>query len=368
MIPEHLKIQPGQEALSPEQEAEARRFVRERIAAQLSAEPVDESETEALLQQAYEVAGLAFPRQIIWLDGPLAFCSLLHLPSGVPIRASQTWSNAWTYEEVCTWGKPRDRVYTRVGNPSLWVGVDECLRAWMWEPLWKNVAGKISTSVRDLIEQQLSGWNAFLVDPAWASVRAYPEAADLAVYHFFAVYDAHHEAQAEAQFNELVSGYWLGKELALLVRRPHRLALDGNGHLHSASGKCVEYPDGWGFYAWHGLQVPERVILAPERLSRDDFLHEPNVEVRRVIQARMGERFVSELGGTVIDTNPRGTLYEAVLPEDDPERVARYIQVQDASTVRRSLLRVPPTLQTAAKALAWTFQVAGEDYRPAQET
>ena len=31
-------------------------------------------------------------------------------------------------------------------------------------------------------------------------------------------------------------------------------------------------------------------------------------------------------------------------------------------------LGVPPTIQTAAEAVAWTFQVKVEDYRPAQET
>jgi hypothetical protein len=41
--------------------------------------------------------------------------------------------------------------------------------------------------------------------------------------------------------------------------------------LHSATGKCIEYHDGWGFYAWHGVHVPERVILAPEALTRDDL-------------------------------------------------------------------------------------------------
>jgi hypothetical protein len=129
----------------------------------------------------------------------------------------------------------------------------------------------------------------------------------------------------------------------------------------------MEYQDGWGFYAWHGVRVPERVILAPETLTRHDFLNEANVEVRRVIQERMGERFVSELGGQIIDTGPRGTLYEAVLPRD-PEGVARYVQVQDASTERRYFLRVPPTMQTAAEAVAWTVQVGMEGYRPAQET
>jgi hypothetical protein len=190
----------------------------------------------------------------------------------------------------------------------------------------------------------------------------------LAVCRFFDTYLAPNAARALARFNEVASGYWLGKDLALLVRRPTMLSRDGEGRLHNERGKCLEYRDGWGFYAWHGVRVPERVILAPERLARVDFLNEQNGEVRRVIQERMGERFISELGGQVLDSDSRGTLYEVCLPEDDPERVARYVQVQDASTVRRSFLRVPPTIQTAAEAVAWTFRVGVDDYRPAQET
>jgi hypothetical protein len=189
----------------------------------------------------------------------------------------------------------------------------------------------------------------------------------LAFYRFFDEYLAPNALHTLAHFHERVSEYWPGTEEAILVRRPRVLIRDAEGRLHSGSGKCLEYPDGWGFYAWHGVRVPEHVILAPETLTREDFLKEWNGEVRRVMQERMGSRFVSELGGQAIDASPRGTLYEVALP-NDPERVARYVQVQDATTPRRYFLRVPPTIQTAGAAVAWTFQVAGEDYRPAQET
>jgi hypothetical protein len=63
----------------------------------------------------------------------------------------------------------------------------------------------------------------------------------------------------------------------------------------------------------------------------------------------MGSRFVSEPGGQVIDTGARGTLYEVRLPEDDPERVARYVQVRDSSTSRQYVLRVPPTCRQQTK-------------------
>ena len=68
MIADHLRIQPGQEALTPEQEAEARRFAQERIEAQLSTEPVDEPEAEQFLRQAYVVAGFPPPGHIRWRD------------------------------------------------------------------------------------------------------------------------------------------------------------------------------------------------------------------------------------------------------------------------------------------------------------
>src|SRR5262249_47263755 len=140
------------------------------------------------------------------------------------------------------------------------------------------------------------------------------------------------------------------------------------GRLHNATGTCMEYRDGWGVYAWHGMAVPEKVILAPERLSREDFLSERDVEVRRVIQERMGSRFVPELGGVVLDSSPRVTLYEVPLPAGDGEGVARYVRVQDASTPRQYFLRVPPTVKTAAEAVAWSFQLAVEAYDPAHET
>jgi hypothetical protein len=205
-----------------------------------------------------------------------------------------------------------------------------------------------------------------------ASARAYYEADLLACCQFYATYLAPNDLQALLRFNEWVSGYWLGKDVAVIVRRPKVLARDAQGRLHSASGKCIEYRDGWGFYAWHGVRVPEKVILAPEQLTRADWDEAENVDVRRVIQERMGERFVSELGGGVVDEGPRGRLYEVALP-NDPEAMARYVQVQDSSTERRYFLRVPPTTQTVAEAIAWSFglpvqEYAVQEYGPAHET
>ena len=60
----------GQEALTPAQEAEMRRFTDAYIQTQLSTEPVDERAAQALVERAYVLAGLDAPAQIEWLDGP----------------------------------------------------------------------------------------------------------------------------------------------------------------------------------------------------------------------------------------------------------------------------------------------------------
>jgi hypothetical protein len=393
MIPDHLRIQPGQQTLTPAQEAEARRFAEERIAAQLSTEPVDESEAERLLRQAYEVAGLRSPQHIFWLDGPLQLV-VVRAPqyerasmealvgAGVydrvraKVRASVPGNVYKSLQRMSMFPSVHTRVHNSVSasvHKSVGKNVLDSVYTSVFVSVYTSIHTSIHTSVDTSVYNRVIGSVRYSLpisihysvrDSVWASYTAH----EFAFFHFFDVYLAPHALHALAHFIELVSGYWLGQEVALLVRRPTVLARDSAGRLHSPSGKCLAYPDGWGFYAWHGLRVPERVIRKPERLTREDFFKEPNVEVRRVIQERMGSRFVSELGGQVIDTGARGTLYEVRLPEGDPEGVARYVQVQDASTPRQYVLRVPPTIQTAAEAVAWSFQVGLEDYHPAQET
>jgi hypothetical protein len=242
-----------------------------------------------------------------------------------------------------------------------------------WGDLWSSVRARVWWTVEGRVrERDESGLWEIVKDTVResveASLRAYGEAPRLALFRFFDTYLTPNDLQALASFNELVSGYWLSKQVALLVRRPRRLAWDAERRLHHQTCKCLEYQDGWGISAWHGVLVPDKIILAPETLTRADFLKAPNVEVRRIIQERMGGRFVLDLGGVVIDSSSRGTLYEVGLPDDDPEEVARYVQVLDASTPRQYFLRVPPTIQTAAEAVAWSFGLSVEGYGPAQET
>jgi hypothetical protein len=294
-----LRLQPGQQVLTPAQEAEAWRFAEESLRRQLSTEPVDEQEAETLLRQVYKVAGLAPPRRVYWLDGPLQLAAVMMQPS----REERAWGSVGASVGASVEASARNSVWNSVGanvRVSVWESVGANVRANVWESVgvsvWESVEANVPDSVPDRVRR--------------ASVEAYHQAFWLAFYRFFDAYLAPNDLHALARFNQMVSGYWLGQDAAVMVRRPGVLCRDAAGRLHSATGKCMEYHDGWGFWAWHGVRVPEKVILAPEQLTWEDLLGERDVEVRRIMQERMRSRFVPELGGVAIDAGPRGTLFE----------------------------------------------------------
>lgn len=79
--------------------------------------------------------------------------------------------------------------------------------------------------------------------------QAYYDATFVVVYRFFDEYLTANTFSAWAHFIELVSGYHLSKAGALVIRWPQILSRGAEGRLHSATGKGLEYRDGWGFYA-----------------------------------------------------------------------------------------------------------------------
>jgi len=411
-----LRLVAGQEALNPAQEAELQRFTNAYIQTQRSTEPVDEHVAQALVERAYALAGLDAPGQIEWLDGPRQLVERLFSSTeqGAPqvsvwpdlqerLAKSMFTSVGAEFDavgqqvEAVVLDRIEAHVRAGVGVPILsrlrdaahkgapdaarsdvWrriqeyceylIWYDEDWDEW-WHSDWERALGGFNDSglgnVRSNRFLHVEGYD--VRDFLWSSVRAYQDASWLVSCLYLARYYAPNDVTPLAQLNQLVSGYWLGRDLALIVRRPQQQLLDAAGRLHSATGPSVRYGDGWTVHAWHGIGVPERVISAPEQLTAQDWSGTRNVEVRRVIQERMGARFLEVFGGTLIDSGPRGTLYAVELP-GDPERIAHYAQVHDASTERIYYLRVPPTIQTAEEAVAWTFGLTKDEYQPALET
>jgi hypothetical protein len=123
---------------------------------------------------------------------------------------------------------------------------------------------------------------------------------------------------------------------------------------------------------WNGVRIPGRIIFHPETISAAMIFQEKNLEVRRIMLEQMGiDRFIAEANPIIRDQDkdPGGDrrLLYVNMPDDEEDLVV--LQVQDPSTGRNYLIRVPPKMQTCHQAAAW---IAGFDdpdqYHPIAET
>lgn len=160
--------------------------------------------------------------------------------------------------------------------------------------------------------------------------------------------------------------WWGYANYAIISERPSVVQMNAQERLHCADGPALAFRDGYSVYNWMGVRVPRQVIMAPETLVSAQVLAYPNVEVRRVMIERMGlEKFLEGLNATPIHEEPYRKLYKIDLHEDEPVVI---VQMSCTTTGRGYFLRVPPTMTTCQEALAWSFGLKENEYRPEKET
>ena len=133
--------------------------------------------------------------------------------------------------------------------------------------------------------------------PAWQSWVSY--FLDVAGLDIGAELDA--RARAYIGTAESACWWWPHKDFVMVCERPTHIERDANGRLHNPSGPAICWPDGWGLWAIHGVQVPRNVVEDPSSVDVAAIDGERNAEVRRIMVERYGtERFVRDSGAKVI--------------------------------------------------------------------
>jgi hypothetical protein len=154
------------------------------------------------------------------------------------------------------------------------------------------------------------------------------------------------------------------EDLVVIQERPTAIYFDENDVLHRENGPAIEYSDGFSVYSWHGTRVLKEWIEEPWKLSAAAALNWQNIEERRCACEILGwHKILEELDARVIeqDEDPTiGTLVEVVLPDIGVERFIRVL----CGTKREFAIPVPPTMQTALEANAWTYGLEPEQYTP----
>jgi hypothetical protein len=202
--------------------------------------------------------------------------------------------------------------------------------------------------------------------------------------------DARLRAHADAASS--ACWWWPHRDFVMVCERPTTIARDEAGRLHSATGKAIEWPDGWGLYRHHGMAVPADIIEHPERITRARILDERNAEIRRVMVEIYGvARYVQDSGAEVVHADkdslghPR-RLLRAPAPGDDPIVLIELTNStpEPDGSHRMFHIRVHPELRpipfepgqefgepqemTCINAVASLYGLRGEGYRPGVET
>jgi hypothetical protein len=170
-------------------------------------------------------------------------------------------------------------------------------------------------------------------------------------------------------------GWWFAFEhIAVMTDKPCLLNLDEQGELHNEDGPALQYPDQEALYAVHGVVVPADVILKKDDITIDQVINEPNAEIRRVMtEVAPWEKLVAQ--ADVLDTDkdaqkmPR-RLLRLEFPNDEAVVLVEVLDSTEGPGGRRKTyyLRVPPNIETCKEAVAWTFDMEPNEYRPTIET
>lgn len=162
-------------------------------------------------------------------------------------------------------------------------------------------------------------------------------------------------------------------------------------HWTTRSGRPVRYPGAYGWpmtyhrsticavvgIDWPGLRTPDpslawrsdasavdRLIAVrqsvPTPITIDEVVDAWNEEYRTWLMSQCAE----DVSVYAIERDEYGTLVE-IQGAREPVRAVR---VQCPTTGREYLLRVPPTVATAHEAVAWTFGLTAEEYRPGAQS
>jgi len=151
-----------------------------------------------------------------------------------------------------------------------------------------------------------------------------------------------------------------------LSDKPLVLSLDDRGRLHAKNGPAIRYKDGWHRYAWKGIEVPGAFVDHPERITLNAIDSQTDIFVRRcLIEMVTPKRFIYMGGADLVMRDETGTLWRRTWPRGDAWAAVEVVNGTPGpdGQLERYVLQVPPELETARAAVAWTYGMTDQQYR-----
>jgi len=376
----------------------------------MSTEDLNVPAVQAAVRNVYELAGLPPPDRLVWLDSPLAGS----VAASIFDKSYENLYLKLVQKPVDTMMQGLWRAAKEAGTFELWQDIDLQLKA---SPL--NVASNIVNPLRTQIARQLEIRFGHLSDP-YNSMQVFSE--DVWSYILMRVEQQLNEqdfgvlsqlvfdsqfnascanqswycglggqdgdslellsfaerlgmdssaARGVLQLSRQVGWWWAFDQVCIVTYRPQMLLLDQDDRLHNNSGPAIEYNDGWCIYMRKGSPVPERVVHFAGQKSLLAIDREQNIEVRRHLIEQYGvEQYLKDAEAIKIDEDSCGVLYRKDFLLDEPLKMVKVLNStpEPDGSQRYYYLRVPPNIETARDAVAWTFYMTADEYSPDVET
>ena len=164
-------------------------------------------------------------------------------------------------------------------------------------------------------------------------------------------------------------GSYLSGDDIVLYPKPTQIHVDQEGVLHSTDSPALDFDGHYTVYALHGVILDEKTIMRPNDITAREIIEEPNSTLANIKMERLTvPNFMAKVCPKILDEdydsqgNSRKLLH-VQFPHDRDGRLV-CVEVICPSTDKQYLLRVPPTMETIADAIAWTFGMDKKDYAP----
>lgn len=374
-------------------------------------DPADRPRAEAAIAAMYAELGRPAPR-FVWTASPLTASLVLHL---LQQGDRCLLDGLETRLKARLWDSLSDSLQDKV-RAGLWIALKASLGGSLKAVLGSNLRAKLEAGLRDSLGTSLEAglrdglslgadlesslwdslgdrlgggldarlWNS-VVQPVHTRWWGQQEAFWLALYTFCRDLGVHYPAAADRHLRlheslaRSAMWWWPYDQLCIVCDRPELVRIGERGQLHAETGPAVRFRDGWSIYAVRGIRIPADVIEQPQAITVERIDRERNQEIRRVMiqRYRLGEplsgaaAFIRDTGGERLDHEEGiGTLWRRERRGDTPIVMVEVINGTPGpdGRFRHYWLRVPPTIRTAREAVAWTYGLRPEEYRPAKRT
>ena len=357
------------ESLTPEQAALLPQFRSEWFRWGTCTERADRAKAEAAILAMRSEIGIITKPIVVWGQSPATSLLALHV-----LKSAQ-----WRKYISDLPGKLPNELWDSLGA-SLGASLRDSLRDSLGDSLWDSLRASLGASLRASLRDSLGA-------SLWASLRdslgsewwGQHEAYWISFYLFCRdVLGTKYNAKRSRQLDmwrdiaQSCCWWWCYENYVVISERPTVCRMtEQEGRLHCADGPALAFGDGYSLYRWHGVAVPDDVIMHPETITVARIDAETNAEVRRVLMERYGEsRYLADSGAAPIHTDGYGTLFRKEIPGNEPLVMVRVINSTPEPDGHKKtyMLRVPPTIETAHAAVAWTFGLEAKDYHPDVES